>query len=122
MRSLSEEDARRIGAELKRWPQRPVGATNARVVGLGSILTVMLLVAAQRAPNPAAVVQSIAIVFVVIQALLYVMSRELLLGLLRAGIGEAQDAINAMRDPRRISNFDMTMLWLTVALTAGYFE
>jgi hypothetical protein len=122
MRTLSKDDARRIGAELKRWSQRPVGATNARALGLCGILIVMLLVAAQRAPNPAAVVHGAATMFVVIQGSLYFMSMGLLRGLLRGGIGEARDAINAVRDPHRISNFDMAMLWIMVALTAGYFE
>jgi hypothetical protein len=121
MRTLSE-DARRIGAELKRWSQRPVDAINARALGLCSILIVMLLVAAQRAPNPAAVIHGVATMFVVIQGSLHFMSMGLLRGLLRAGIGEAQDAINAVRDPHRVSNFDMAMLWIMVALAARYFE
>jgi len=122
MRTLSEDDARRIGAELKRWSQRPVDAINARALGLCSILIVMLLVAAQRAPNPAAVIHGVATMFVVIQGSLHFMSMGLLRGLLRAGIGEAQDAINAVRDPHRVSNFDMAMLWIMVALAARYFE
>ena len=42
--------------------------------------------------------------------------------MVRAGIGEAQFAIDAMRDPHRISNFDIAMLWLIVALATPYFE
>ena len=122
MRSLSEDDARRIGAELKRWSERPIGATNARALGLCTIVTVMMLVAAQRAPNPAAVIHGIAITFVGIQGSLHFISMGLLRGLLRAGLGEAQDAINAVRDPHRVSNFDMAMLWIMVALAAPYFE
>ncbi len=60
--------------------------------------------------------------FVVIQGSLHFMSLGLLRGLLRAGIGEARDAIDAMRDPRRISNFDVAMLWTIVALAATHFE
>jgi hypothetical protein len=116
--TLSEDDARRIGAELKRWSERPIGATNARALGLCTILTVMTLVAAQRAPNPAAAVHGFATIFAVIQGSVHFMSMGLLRGLRRAGIGYAQDAINAVRDPRRISNFDMAMLWTIVALAA----
>jgi hypothetical protein len=122
VRSLSEDDARRIGAELKRWSQRPIRATNARAVGLCAIVIVMMLVAAQRAPDPGAAVQGIATMFVLIQGSLHFMSLGLLRGLLRAGIGEAQDAIDAMRDPHRISNFDVAMLWTIVALAAPQFE
>jgi hypothetical protein len=42
--------------------------------------------------------------------------------LLRVGVTEAQDAINAVRDSRRISAFDMAMFWTLVALAARYFE
>jgi hypothetical protein len=116
VRILSEDDARRIGAELKRWSERPIGATNARALGLCTIVTVMMLVAAQRAPNPAAAVHGIATIFAMIQGSVHFMSMGLLHGLRRGGIGEAQDAINAVRNPRRISNFDMAMLWTIVAL------
>ena len=115
MRTLSEEDARRIGAELKRWSQRPIRATNRRALGLCGILIVLLLVATQHAPNPAATIRGLATMFVVMQGSLHFMSLGLLRGLLRAGVGEAQDAIDAARDPRRISGFDMAMLWTMVA-------
>ena len=59
--------------------------------------------------------------FVVMQGSLHFMAMGLLRGLLRAGVGEAQDAIDAARDPRRISGFDMAMLWIMVALAARYF-
>ena len=110
MRNLSEDDARRIGAELKRWSQRPVASTNARALGLCAIVIVMMLVAAQHAPDPATLVHGIATMFIVIQGSVHFMSIGLLRGLRRAGIDEAQDAINAVRHPRRVSNFDMAML------------
>jgi hypothetical protein len=122
VRTLSETDARRIGAELKRWSQRPVGATNARALGLSAIMIVMMLVAAQRVPDPAAAVHGIATLVSVIQGTLHFMSLGLLRGLLRAGVGEAQHALDALRDPHRISNFDMAMLWMLVALVAHYVE
>ena len=122
MRTLSEEDARRIGAELKRWSQRPVRATNRRALGLCGILIVLLLVATQHAPNPAATIRGLATMFVVMQGSLHFMSLGLLRGLLRAGVAEAQDAIDAARDPRRISGFDMAMLWTMVALATRYLE
>jgi hypothetical protein len=120
--SLSQDNARRIGAELKRWSQRPISATNGRALGLCVIVIVMMLVAAPSAPDPAAAIHGFATMFVVLQGSLHFMSMGLLRGLLRAGVGEAQDAINAVRDPRRISNFDMAMLWTLVASTARHFE
>lgn len=122
MRTLSEEDARRIGAELKRWSQRPVRVTNARALGLCGMLIVMMLVAAQRTPDPAATVHGLATMFVVMQGSLHFMSLGLLRGLRRAGVSEAQDAMESVREPHRISNFDMAMLWTMVALAARYIE
>ena len=122
VRTLSQEDIRRIGAELKRWSQRPIGVNNARALGLCAIVIVMMLVAAQRTPNPAVAIHGISAMFAVFQGSVHFMLIGLLRGLLRAGIGEAQDAINSVRDPHRISNFDMAMLWTLVALAANYFE
>ena len=121
MRALSEEDARRIGVELKRWSQRPIRSTNARALGLFGILIVLVLVAMQHAPDPTVTIRGLAAMFAVMLASLHFMSLGLLRGLLRAGVGEAQDAIDATRDPLRISGFDMAMLWMTVGLAARYF-
>ena len=122
MRALSERDAKRIGAELKRWSQRPVRATNARALGLYIILMVFVLVAAQHTSKPAAGIRVVASMFAVMLASLHYLGMGLLRGLLRAGIAEARDAINSVRAPHRISGFDMSMLWVAVALLARQFE
>jgi len=122
VRALSEYDARRIGAELKRWSQRPIRATNARALGLCGVLLVLLLVAMQHVPDGAATIRRLAAVYVVMLASLHYLSLGLLRGLRRAGVAEAQDAIDAVRDSRRISAFDMAMFWTLVALAARYFE
>lgn len=118
----SKADAARIGAELKRWSQRPVGAINARVLGLVVVVFVMMLVAARRAADPASAVGGIAAMFAVLQGTIHFMSLGLLRGLLRGGVAEAQDAILALRNPRRLSNLDMAALWLLIALTARLWE
>lgn len=120
VRSLSKDDARRIGADLKRWSRRPISATNARALGLCTILIVLVLVAAHHAPQPAAVVRGLAAVYAVMLATLHFMSLGLLRGLVRAGVAEAQDAMDSLRDPRRISGFDMAMTWLLVGTAARY--
>lgn len=122
MSALSKAEAERIGAELKRWSQRPVSAINARVLGLAVIVLVMMLVAAQRAPEPASAVGGIAATFAILQGSIHFMSLGLLRGLLRGGVPEAQEAILALRDPRRLSNLDMAALWTLVALVSGYWE
>lgn len=121
VRSLSKDDARRIGAQLKRWSQRPITETNVRALGLSVVLIVTMLVAAQHAPQPAVAVRGLAVMSAVMLGTLHFMSLGVLRGLLRAGVPEAQDAMDAVRDPRRISAFDMSMTWLLVAGIARYF-
>lgn len=120
MRSLSEDDVRRIGAQLKRWSQRPITETNVRALGLSVVLMVTMLVAAEHAPQPATAVRLLAVMSAVMLGSLHFMSLGVLRGLLRAGVPEAQDAMDAVRDPRRISAFDMSMSWLLVAGLARY--
>ena len=122
VRTLSEHDAQRIGAELKRWSQRPIRAINARALGLCGVLLVLLLVAMQHVPDAAATIRRLAALYVVMLASLHYLSLGLLRGLLRAGVADAQHAIDAVRDPLRISAFDMAMFWTLVALAARYFE
>ena len=115
MHSLSREDARRIGAELKRWSQRPIGAANARAVGMSVVLAMLMLAAAHGLPAPADVVRGFAATSAAMLATMHFIALGTLRGLRRAGIAEAQDAMDAMRDPRRISAFDMAMTWLLIA-------
>lgn len=122
MRSLTKDEARRIGAELKRWSERPVSAANARALTLCGVLTMLMLFAAQQLPEPAVAIRSFAAMSAVMLATAHFISLGALRGLLRAGIAEAEDAIGAMRNPRRISGFDMAMTWLLVAAIARYCE
>lgn len=120
--TLSKQDSRRIGAELKRWSERPVRATNLRALGLCSFLLVMVLVAASQMPNSAAAVRHLAALFAVMLATLHFLLKGVLRGLRRAGVSEAQDALDSASDSRRISAFDMAMVWVLVALLARHFE
>ena len=121
VRSFSKDEASRIGAELKRWSQRPISDTNARALGLCAILVLINLIVAQHTPKPADAIHTLAVMTAAMLGSLHFMSLGVLRGLLRAGVAEAQDVINALRDPRRISNFDMSMAWLLVAGLARYF-
>lgn len=121
MLTLSKDDAQRIGANLKRWSQRPIQATNARIMGLGGITVVMMLVAANHTPEPAMAVRGIAILFVALQGAVHYISVGALRVLCAAGIKEAHDSLAAYRDPRRISSLDMAMVWTAVALAAPCF-
>lgn len=122
MRSLSQDEARRVGSELKRWSQRPVGASNLRALGLYGVLVLLMLAAAQGLPRPVELVRGFAAMSAVMLATMHFIARGMLRGLRRAGVAEAQDAIEAMRNPRRISAFDMAMTWLLVAAIAPYCE
>jgi hypothetical protein len=122
MRSLSKDQARRIGAELKSWSKRPIGAANARALALCAVLTVLMLVGVQDLSKPAVAVRGFAAMSAVMLATAHFMASGVLRGLVRAGVAEAQDALSAFRDPRRISAFDMAMGWLLVGALARYWE
>lgn len=122
MRSLSQDEARRIGAELKRWSQRPVGGTNLRALGLCGLLTMLMVLGARDLAAPASMVRGIAAMAAITMAAVHVIALGMLRALLRAGVAEARDALGAMRDPRRVSAFDMAMTWLLVAAIARYCE
>jgi len=83
---------------------------------------VFAVAAAQYTPQPAAGVRVLAAVYIVMLGSLHYLSMGWLRGLLRAGVAEARDALASVRDPRRISAFDMAMLWVVVALLARHFE
>jgi len=83
---------------------------------------VLALLAAEYAPKPAAGIRVLAAIFAVMLATLHYTSFGILRGLRLAGVAEAQDALDAARDPRRISAFDMATLWVAVALLARQFE
>lgn len=122
MRSLSKDEARQIGAELKRWTQRSSSASNVRALGLCGALAALVLVGAQHLPAPAVAVGNLAAMFAMMLASLHFIWLGVLRGLLRAGVAEAQDAIGVIRDPRRISAFDMAMAWLLIAAVARHWE
>jgi hypothetical protein len=115
VRTPSKDQARRIGAELKRWSRRPVSVANARALGSCGILIVLALVASRHSPNPAAAIRLLAVMFAILSGTLHFLSLGVLRGLLRAGVGEARNVLDSLRDPRRISAFDIGMTWLLIA-------
>ena len=122
MSFVSNEDAKRIGAELRRWADRPIRATNTNALTRFGVALALMIIAAQQSPNPAAAIHGIATLFAVLQSTLHLMAAGLLRGLARGGIAEAQHALASARDPRRISNLDMAALWTLLALSARLLE
>lgn len=122
MRSLSKDQARRIGAELKIWSRRPIADANVRALALCGVLALLMLVAVQDLSKPALAVRGFAAMSAIMLATAHFVASGVLRGLLRAGIAEAQDALSVLRDPRRISAFDMAMGWLLVGALARYWE
>jgi hypothetical protein len=122
MRSLSKDQARRIGAELKLWSQRPIAGANARALALFAVLTVLMLVGVQNLSKPAVAIRGFAAMSAIMLATAHFVASGVLRGLLRVGIAEAQDALSVLRDPRRISAFDMAMGWMLVGALARYWE
>jgi hypothetical protein len=122
VRTLSKDEARRIGAELRSWSQRPIAAANSRALVLCGVLALLLLAGAQDLSKPALAVRGFAAMSAVMLATAHFVASGVLRGLLRAGVAEAQDALEVLRDPRRISAFDMAMGWLLIGALARYWE
>ena len=120
MSIMSEQDAERVGAELRRWSRRPIRRTNASALALCAAVAAMMFIAVQQTPEPAPVVRSLATMFAVLLSSLHWMATALLRGLARRGIPEAAEALASIRDPRRISNLDVAVMWLLVALMARH--
>jgi hypothetical protein len=122
MRSISKDQARRIGAELKVWSQRPIAAANTRGMVLCGVLALLMLAGVQDLSKPALAVRGFAAMSAIMLATAHFVAFGVLRGLLRAGVAEAQEALSVLRDPRRISAFDMAMGWLLIGALARYWE
>jgi hypothetical protein len=120
--TLSEIEARKVGAGLKRWYERPVGLANARTMAFCAAAFVMMMFAAGQSPDPISAVRAIAIMFVAIQGAVHYISIASLRALIGLGVGEAVTGLAAYRDPHRLCCMDMAMMWTAVALAAPYFQ
>ncbi len=67
-----------------------------------AVLAMLMLAAAHSLSTRADVVRGFATMSAAMLATMHFIALDTLRGLRRAGIAEAQDAMNAMRDPRRI--------------------
>ena len=119
---LSEAEARRIGAKLQHWSERPISQTNTRAFAFCFVGLVLTLMAAQHSPDPIAATRSIAVMFVVVQGTVHYVAIASLRSLIDLGVKEASAALETYRNPRRVSCLDIAMLWTAVALIVPYFQ
>ena len=122
MPMLSEVEARKIGAKLRHWSEKPVSQTNARALAFCIIGFVLTLVAARHSPDPIAAVRSISVMFIAVQAAVHYLAIASLRSLIGLGVKEAETALEVYRNPCRISCLDIAMVWTAVALIARYFQ
>jgi hypothetical protein len=122
MAVLSEAEVRRIGAKLQHWSEKPINQANTRAFAFCLIGFVLTLTAAQHSPDPIAAIRSIAVMFFVVQGTVHYVAIASLRSFIALGVKEAAAALRTYRNPRRISGFDIAMLWTVVALIAPYFQ
>ena len=120
MLTLSKADAQRVAANLKRWSERPIAASNLQAVGISLVTVAMMILAASRTPDPGSAMRGMAIVLVVIQSIAHVVTTGMLQVLIALRVNEAEMALASYRDPRRLSGLDMAMMWMVVALATPF--
>jgi hypothetical protein len=116
----SKKELRQAAENLRLWSERSVARTNARVLGIMAIVVVMMLVGARHSADPAGFVRGVALAFAICQGTLHYVSLAMLRMLVGLGLPEAANALAAYRDPQRLSNLDMAMVWGLLALAVPY--
>jgi hypothetical protein len=103
---------------LAQWAATPVGVANARTVG-GHVLVLCWVVAvALYTTDASAAIRNFGIAFFVLHATVYAVTLGLLRRLKNQGRTDAAAGLAAYRNPMRINNFDLAMLWGAAALLA----
>jgi hypothetical protein len=120
MARYSKKEQQQAAESLRLWSERPVSRTNARVLGITAIVVVMMLVGARHSAEPAGFVRGVAMAFAICQGSLHYVSLAVLRVLAGFGMPEAATALAVYRDPQRLSNLDMAMMWGLVAMATPY--
>src|SRR5471032_602425 len=107
MAVLSKAEARRIGAELQHWSDRPISQVNTRAFAFCFVAFVLTLTAAQHSLDPIAAIRSIAVLFFVVQGTVHYVVIVSLRSLITLGVKEAAAALQTYRNPRRVSCLDI---------------
>lgn len=116
---LSRADAQLLSANLKRWSERPIAATNLRVIGISAVTLALMIAAAIGTPDPAAAMRGMAVIFVAIQSIAHVVTSGMLRALIALRVNHAAVALASYRDPRRLSGLDVAMMWVVLALATS---
>jgi hypothetical protein len=108
-------------AALRQWMARPRRVANVRALAAMCLTMLLLAVTAANAPERNDLLRGVAVFFSGIHFVLHATWVRWLKQQLAAGIPEAAAALQAYRDPRRITGLDVAMAWLGFAALAPTF-
>jgi len=104
-----------IAANLAEWAAQPVKAINRRAVLWTGISMAFVVFASRHDPQQASFARNVAMIFISVHGLLYIMLQRTLTWLRDRGMVEAGLALRAYTAPRRITNLDLAIAWAAFA-------
>lgn len=119
---LNNDNAdRRLSSNLIKWAARPRRLVNIAALAMTAAMMMWLVVFACKSHDPAAMLKDTAFVVFALYASQHVFFLFMLRLFRDRGVPEAALALEAYRDPRRISHLDVAMLWVGLAATSPVF-
>jgi hypothetical protein len=111
---------RATAARLRQWSGRPLWRSNLLAVACALVSVAWLYAASAGAPDRALLLRQAAVLFIAFHGVAYVLWLRMLRRLGARGMPEARDAMAAYMDPRRLTNLDLGMFWVTIFALAPH--
>jgi len=113
---LNSDDAdRRLCSNLVKLAARPRRSVNIAALAMTAAMMTWLVAVACKTPDPVLLLKHAAFFVFALHAGQHAFFLSMLRRFRDRGVPEAAIALEAYRDPRRISNLDVAMLWVGLA-------
>jgi hypothetical protein len=110
-------DGERAAAErLRRWSVRPPARANLISLACAAVSVFWLLMASAGSEDRLSLLRQAAVLFIAFHGVTYVVWLRMIRRLVSRGIAEGKVALAAYTDPRRVTNLDLAMFWVTFFL------
>jgi hypothetical protein len=109
-----------LAVRLRAWSARSRAKTNLTLAGCAGVSVIWLYAASAGAPDRGALLRHAATLFIVFHGTMHVLWMRMLRRLSARGMPEAQGALAAYTNPRRITNLDLAMFWVMIFALAPH--